>query len=138
MKLLRLALENWRGVAAREITFDEGVTLIEGPNEIGKSTLVEALLTLIDELDSSARKSVKAIQPVGRDVGSRVEAELLTGDYHLVYSKTFNRGKQTELRILAPAAEQLTGREAHERAGQILQSTVDMGLWHALMAEQGR
>lgn len=138
MKLLRLALENWRGVAAREIAFDEGVTLIEGPNEIGKSTLVEALLTLIDELDSSARKSVKAIQPVGRDVGSRVEAEFITGDYHLVYSKTFNRSRRTELRILAPAAEQLTGREAHERARQILQSTVDMGLWHALMAEQGR
>ena len=138
MRLLRLALENWRGVAEREITFDEGVTLIEGPNEIGKSTLVEALLTLIDELDSSARKSVKAIQPVGRDVGSRVEAEFITGDYHLVYSKTFNRGKQTELRIVAPEAEQLTGREAHERAGQILQSTVDMGLWHALMVEQGR
>ncbi len=138
MKLLRLALENWRGVAAREITFDDGVTLIEGPNEIGKSTLVEALLTLIDELDSSAKKSVKAIQPVGRDVGSRVEAEFITGDYHLVYSKTFNRGRQTELRILAPRPEQLTGREAHERVGQILQSTVDMGLWHALMAEQGR
>ena len=138
MRLLRLALENWRGVSAREITFDEGVTLIEGPNEIGKSTLVEALLTLIDELDSSARRSVKAIQPVGRDVGSRVEAEFTTGDYHLVYSKTFNRGRRTELRILAPRAEQLTGREAHERAGQILQSTVDMGLWHALMVEQGR
>ncbi len=48
MKLLRLALENWRGVPSREIEFADDVTLIEGPNEIGKSTFVEALLTLFE------------------------------------------------------------------------------------------
>ncbi len=71
-------------------------------------------------------------------MGSRVEAEIITGDYHIVYTKTYNKNKQTELRILAPKAEQLTGREAHERVEQILDATIDMGLWNALLVEQGK
>ncbi|WP_416395190.1 AAA family ATPase [Allohahella sp. A8] len=138
MRLLRLSLENWRGVAVRDITFSDSVTLIEGPNEIGKSTLVEALRTLFAELDSSNKKSVKAIQPVGEDVGSRVEAEVVTGDYHFVYSKTYNRKSQTTLRILKPEPAQYTGREAHELAEQMLSSTIDTSLWHALLVEQGK
>ena len=84
MRLLKLALQNWRGVDAREVCFTTGVTLIEGPNEVGKSTIVEALRMLFNEMDSSNKKSVKAIQPVGQDVGSRVEAEVQAGKHHFV------------------------------------------------------
>ena len=82
MRLLRMSLTNWRGVDAREIEFDEGVTLIEGPNEIGKSTFVEALQLLFNELDSNKNKKVKPIKPAGQDVGSSVEVELIVGDHH--------------------------------------------------------
>lgn len=138
MKLLRLSLENWRGVTAREIAFADGVTLIEGPNEIGKSTIVEALRLLIAEMDSSNKQKVKAIQPVGQDVGSSVEAEIRSGEYHFIYNKTYNKNKQTALKVLAPKTLQLTGREAHERVEQILEQTVDMALWQALLVEQGK
>lgn len=138
MRLVRLSLENWRGVQAREVEFAEGVTLIEGPNEVGKSTIVEALHTLFSELESSKKQSVKSIQPVGQDVGSTVAAEVITGDFHFNYSKTYNKKTQTELKILAPKAEQLTGREAHERVEQILKDTMDMALWDALLVEQGK
>ena len=137
MKLLRLKLANWRGVESREVEFSDGVTLIEGPNEIGKSTIVEALQSLFNIMHSSSAGAVKAIQPVGEDVGSSVEAEVKTGDYHFVYGKTYNRDKQATLKILAPLSEQLTGREAHERAEQILDESVDMALWKALLVEQG-
>jgi uncharacterized protein YhaN len=138
MKLVRLALESWRGLESRDVNFADGVTLIEGPNEIGKSTVVEAIRTLFEEMDSSSKKGVKAIQPVGQDVGSRVEVEVITGDYHFVYTKTYNKDKKTELRILAPQPDQLTGREAHERAEQILDETLDRALWNALLVEQGK
>jgi DNA repair exonuclease SbcCD ATPase subunit len=138
MRLVRIALENWRGIDSREIHFTDGVTLIEGPNEIGKSTIVEALLTLVRELDSSKKQGVKAVMPVGRDVGSRVEAEIRSGDYHFVYAKTYNKTTGTSLDILAPKKEQLTGREAHERVEQILNETVDLALWYGLLAEQGK
>jgi len=137
MQLLKLSLENWRGVVARSVELSAGVTLIEGPNEIGKSTVVEAIRTLFSEMDSSNKKHVKAIQPVGQDVGSSVEAEIKSGDYHFVYAKTYNKSKQTTLDILAPSKKQLTGREAHESVEQMLGETVDMALWDALLVDQG-
>ncbi|MGI9327153.1 MAG: AAA family ATPase, partial [Pseudomonadales bacterium] len=72
MQLVRLSLKDWRGVRDREISFADGVTVIEGPNEVGKSTIVEALQILFRDLDTSTKAQVKAIQPVGQDVGSRV------------------------------------------------------------------
>ena len=137
MRILRLSLENWRGVDAREVTFAEGVTVIEGPNEIGKSTIVEAIRLLFSELDSSKKQAVRSIKPVDKDIGSTVEAEIETGDYRFVYSKTFNKSNKTSLSILAPTSKQLTGREAHEQAERILGSTVDMALWEALLVDQG-
>lgn len=137
MKLLRLRLENWRAVEDLSLDFADGVTLIEGPNEIGKSTLIAALHTLFDELDSSNKRSVKAVQPVGRDVPSRVEAEVTCGRFHFVFSKTYNRDRATSLRLLAPEPLQLTGRDAHQKVQEILTANVDTGLWKALTVEQG-
>ena len=88
----------WR----REVVFADGVTLIEGPNEVGKSTIVEAVRNLFEVMHSSSATKIKAIQPVGEDVGSSVEAEVKTGEYHFIYSKTYNREKQTTLKVLAP------------------------------------
>lgn len=137
MRLIKLSLENWRGVHARDVEFSGGVTLIEGPNEIGKSTIVEAIRMLFNELDSSKKQTVKAIKPVDRDVGSRIEAEMKSGEYHFVYSKTFNKTPQSSLNVLAPKKRQLTGREAHEAVEQMLAETVDMALWEALLVGQG-
>ncbi|MFK7914491.1 MAG: AAA family ATPase [Pseudomonadales bacterium] len=136
MRLLRMSLSNWRGVASREIEFAPGVTLIEGPNEIGKSTFIEALQLLFSTLDSAKNKKVKAIKPVGQDVGSSVEVELTVGTHHLIYGKTFNRATQTSLRILAPKPGQHTGREAHQQVEALLAEHVDMALWQALLVDQ--
>jgi DNA repair exonuclease SbcCD ATPase subunit len=137
MRLLKLSLENWRGVDARDVEFSDGVTLIEGPNEIGKSTIVEAIRMLFNELDSSKKQTVKAIKPIDRDVGSHIEAEVKSGEYHFVYSKTFNKTAQTSLNVLEPKKRQVTGREAHEAVDQMLTETVDMALWEALLVDQG-
>ena len=138
MKLLTLTLENWRGVSASHIEFDNAVTLIEGPNEVGKSSLVEALRMLFREKSGSKKKEVQAVQPVGEDMGSSVAAEVRCGDYHFTYRKTYNRKHGTELRILAPRAEQLTGDDAHNRAWEILGGHIDMALWDTLLVEQGK
>lgn len=138
MKLISLTLENWRGVSHSQIDFDDGVTLIEGPNEVGKSSLVEALRMLFREKSGSKKQQVQSVQPVGEDVGSSVSAEVRCGDYHFSYSKTYNRKHGTELRILAPRAEQLTGDDAHNRAWEILSSHIDTALWDSLLVEQGK
>ncbi len=61
--------------------------MIEGPNEIGKSTIVEAIRMLFNELDSSKKQTVKAIKPVDRDVGSRIEAEVKSGDIYAMLKR---------------------------------------------------
>jgi hypothetical protein len=138
MKLLRLHLHDYRGIVDREIAFaPAGVTVVEGPNEIGKSCIAEALDLLLDELDSSGKRGVLATQPVDRDVGPEVEAEFETGQYHLRFRKRFVRKAQTELTILSPRHENLTGRAAHERVRAILNETLDDGLWRALRIQQG-
>ena len=139
MRLHRLAVRNWRGVEEREVHFAAtGVTVVEGPNESGKSSLVEALDALIEHLDDSKKGKVAAIKPVHKDVGAEVEAEIETGPYRFTYSKRFHKKSETKLTVTTPRPENLTGREAHERALQILDETMDRGLWAALRIEQGQ
>ena len=84
MKLHRVKLTNYRGVEEREIAFaDVGVTVVEGPNEIGKSCIAEAFDLLLEELDSSQKRRVLEAQPVDRGAGPEVEAEFTTGKYRI-------------------------------------------------------
>lgn len=138
MRLIRLSLRDFRGVDESDVRFlRDGVTVVEGPNEIGKSSLAEALDLLLTVQDSSAKAEVRDVKPVDRDVGPEVEAEIETGPYAFTYRKRFLRGHETVLRITRPRQEQLTGRQAHERVEQILGETVDLTLWRALWVRQG-
>lgn len=132
MKLHRLALTNYRGIAHREVEFpDRGVVVVCGANEIGKSSMIEALDLLLESRDRSTKKEVKQVKPANADVGSEVCAEISSGPYRFVYRKRFNKKCETALTVLAPHREQLTGDEAHERVRAMLAETVDNDLWHA-------
>jgi AAA domain len=138
MRVLRLRLRHYRGVAEREISFARsGVTVVAGPNEVGKSSLAEALELLLDERDDTAKQRVREIQPVDRDEGSEVEAEIELGPFHFTYAKRFHRKSETRLSIAAPRVEQATGREAHERVRALLDAHLDTALWRALRIVQG-
>ncbi|WP_204079242.1 AAA family ATPase [Mycobacterium riyadhense] len=132
MKLHRLILTNYRGIAHREIEFpDHGVVLVSGANEVGKTSMIEALDLLMEFKDRSAKKEVKQVKPTNADVGSEVTAEITSGPYRFVYRKRFHKKCETELTVLAPRREQLTGDEAHDRVRAMLAETVDTVLWRA-------
>ncbi|ORV92956.1 hypothetical protein AWC11_06805 [Mycobacterium interjectum] len=132
MKLHRLALTNYRGIAHREIEFpDHGVVVVSGANEIGKTSMIEALDLLLESRDRSTKKEVKQVKPTHSDVGSEVSAEISCGPYRFVYRKRFHKKCETELTVLTPRREQLTGDEAHDRVRAMLAETVDNDLWHA-------
>lgn len=138
MRLLSIELRNYRGVEHRVVEFArDGVTIVEGPNEIGKSSIAEAIDRLFEDLDSTSRSRVQKIKPVGRDVGPEVAIEAETGPYRFRYRKRFLRDRTTELDVLQPRPEHHTGREAHERVLAILADTVDLPLWKALRIQQG-
>ncbi|MBU8811478.1 AAA family ATPase [Mycolicibacterium goodii] len=132
MKLHRLVLTNYRGITHREIEFpDHGVVVVSGANEIGKSSMIEALDLLIEAKDRSSKKEVKQVKPTHADVGAEVTAEMSTGPYRFVYRKRFHKKAETQLTVLAPVREQLSGDEAHERVLAMLAETVDTDLWQA-------
>lgn len=137
MRLHRLELIEIKGVVERTLQFpDRGVVIVEGPNEVGKTTMIEALDLLLDEKDSSRKRHVLAIRPVGRDVASMVEAELSSGPYRFTYRKRWFRQPGTELTVTHPRREHLTGVDAHERVLAILAETADLVLWRALRLMQ--
>jgi hypothetical protein len=139
MRLHRLKVEHVRGLASADVSFAaEGVTVIEAPNESGKTTLFDALDLLLTERDSTTKRQVRDLQPVGRDVGSLVEAELTCGGIHLTVRKRFNKDRLTELEIHAPNPQQSTGDEAHGELCRILGEHTDLVLYEALRFRQGR
>ncbi len=132
MKLHRLVLTNYRGITHRDIEFpDRGVVVVSGANEVGKSSMLEALDLLLEAKDRSSKKEVKQVKPTHADVGAEVTAEISAGPYRFVYRKRFHKKPETELTVLAPHRAQLTGDEAHERVRAMLAETVDLDLWQA-------
>ncbi|MCW2512766.1 MAG: hypothetical protein JWR11_1808 [Mycobacterium sp.] len=132
MKLHRLVLRHYRGITHRDIEFpDRGVVVVSGANEIGKSSMIEALDLLIENKDRSTKKEVKQVKPTHTDKGAEITAVISTGPYRFEYYKRFHKRPETRLTVLTPSREQLTGDEAHERVQAILAETVDTDLWQA-------
>lgn len=139
MRLHRMKLKNYRGVADCAVEFSiQGVTVVEGDNEVGKTCIPEAVNLIFSVLDDSGKQAVKAVRPVHLDADPEVEVEVTSGEYRFTYLKRWHRTRgKTTLEITAPQREQLTGREAHERVKAILDETLDQELWKALTIEQG-
>lgn len=138
MRFLYLRVANYRGISAAEIKIAQtGITLVQGPNEVGKTSLGEAIGILFEFPDSSKHRVVEAIRPVHRDEGPEIELQAESGPYAFTYFKRFYRKPQTKLTITRPNPENHTGREAHERAEAILRETLDIDLWKALTIQQG-
>ena len=138
MRFLYLRVANYRGISAAEIKIAQtGITLVQGPNEVGKTSLGEAIGILFEFPDSSKHRVIEAIRPVHRDEGPEIELQAESGPYAFTYFKRFYRKPQTKLTITRPNPENHTGREAHERAEAILRETLDIDLWKALTIQQG-
>ncbi len=138
MKFIRLRVANYRGITAAEVKFGpDGITLIQGPNEAGKTSLREAIGLLFEYLDNSRHRNVEAVKPVHRDEGPEIELQAESGPYAFTYFKRFLKRPETTLIITKPNPENHTGRKAHERADAILRETLDVDLWKALTIQQG-
>jgi hypothetical protein len=138
VKLLRVLLRDYRGIAELELTpAPLGVTVVVGPNEVGKSSLPQALDLVFRFKHDSKHSEVLATKPVHADKGAYIEVELETGPYRFVYEKQYHRSPHAKLTVTKPAPENWTGREAHERAESILKDTLDVALFKALSVAQG-
>ncbi|HEY4001155.1 MAG TPA: AAA family ATPase, partial [Candidatus Xenobia bacterium] len=89
MRLHELSVQNWRGLAARTIAFHPGLTVVQGHNESGKSTLREALRMVL--LDKFTPARAKPIVPWDRKVEPEVTLTFDIGGDRYRVKKVFLR-----------------------------------------------
>jgi len=99
MKLHWVELENWRRHAKTRIDFDEDATVVYGPNEVGKSTVLEALSRGFFDRSSSRAEAIKRIKPLtaSGNVTSTVRMEFTLNKARYRVEKNFNLRRGTSL-----------------------------------------
>jgi len=138
MRYHRVTVRNFRGISEARVDFPEGrLLVIEGPNEAGKSSVVEAIWLLLKFTAESNAEEVRRVRPVGRDADPEVELEFSIGGARCRYRKVFSRRGVTELEVSGSSAAVYSGREAHDQARRLLEEAVDEALFNSLRVLQG-
>ncbi len=139
MRLLSVRLSHFKGIESRHVEFrPTGITLIQGPNEIGKTSLMSAFDILLEYADSSQHREVEATKSSGQDRSTEIEAQFEIRGEHFTYFKRYHRDRETRLVIETGGQRRtVTGREAHDYVRAILTNTTDWELWKALKMAQG-
>lgn len=140
MRIHSLLVKNFRALEHLEITAlpETGVIIIEGDNEAGKSTILDAIDLVLQERSTSKKKQVKACAPVRRDVGPEVTLRATVGQYAFTVSKRWLKSAKCELTLTKPERRNFTGREADDQLERILQDSLDEKLLATLFLRQGQ
>jgi DNA repair exonuclease SbcCD ATPase subunit len=151
MKLRELEVEQFRKFARqlRIAGIADGLNLIVGPNEMGKSTLFAALQAVLFERHRSQAQAVKSFQPAGHEgAAPRVALSFeIAGRRHRI-EKRFLRRATAELAL--PDGRHLHGELAEEALDDLLagggngqaggrRGTAEaLGIWSLLWVGQGQ
>lgn len=121
MKIHAVKVSNYRIHRNLDVRFDDSLTLLAGPNESGKSTLVEAMhmgLYLRPSAAGEARKSM--LDTIGPGGIPEVEVEFSAkGERHVV-RKVFTGTAYATISLQTNNGRPLTGAEAEERLANLL------------------
>ncbi len=96
MIIRRLAVENFKGIGAKELFFAEGINLLYGENETGKSSLLEAVEYALFGESGSKKQEYRSLLPWDTpNVKARVELDFSDGESTFVYRirKSFPDGE---------------------------------------------
>jgi chromosome segregation ATPase len=108
VRLTRLALRNWRGFRGEvELNFDADITVIVGPNESGKSTLIEAAIRGLFDRHTAGGQAVEALQPWGSSLAPEVCVTFRTRDRYYRIRKRFLAQPSSQLSQLVNGQWQL-------------------------------
>jgi DNA repair exonuclease SbcCD ATPase subunit len=148
MKLRALELEQFRKFdrPARVAGMADGLNLVIGPNEMGKSTLFAALQAVLFERHRSQAQTIKSFQPaVHEGAAPRVALDFEIEGARYRIEKRFLRRGSAELAL--PDGRHLHGEAAEEELEHLLaggrsgarRGTADgSGVWSLLWVGQGQ
>ena len=140
MKLHRIHIENYKGVTEQTLHVpDTGLVVVSGPNEVGKTSLIEALSLVFNTRNkhTAKKQAIKDAQPVGQHVPVIVEAEFSIGEHRVVHTKQFLVSPKAILRYVGGprTGDSFTGDDAIGEMERLI-SGLDDTLWTALQVLQ--
>lgn len=127
MQLLSATLRNYRIHREKTVQFDPSLTLISGPNESGKSTLIEAIhrgLFLRSKTGGEIQKAMISFLP-GASGHPEVEVSFSAAGKTFQLIKRFS-GPSGTTRLTETGGQVLHGDEAESRVASLLR-TEDLG-----------
>jgi DNA repair exonuclease SbcCD ATPase subunit len=137
MIITKLMLENWMKIQQLTLEFKQGINLVYGPNEIGKSSIVEAIRLAFTGDAASGNRKYKDLQPWSTEARAKVELSFTTGDErHFQVRKSFPKGSAALLQKGILLAED--PKKTQEKLLQVLGiNEKTLGLFHLLFINQG-
>ncbi len=98
MILEEIQVTNWRKFREPQaFKFKDGVNLLVGRNEAGKSTLFEALTRAFFDRYNSKNDEIKAMQPIGSSLGPEVKIQFQSNGTRYMSVKRFIQNPQSQL-----------------------------------------
>ena len=140
MHIERIKLRNWRSIAALDLSLRPGINLIYGPNETGKSTIIEAIRMGLAGNAGGGGREYRQLIPWGSKVKAVVELDIQAADRTLYrICKSFPKG---DARVTLPAKNDFQlavgAGDTQTRLNQILGIENELhSLWNLLFVKQG-
>lgn len=139
MRIHSITIANFAGVERARLNDipDTGVIVLSGPNEAGKTTLMQAVRHALLTKHTTTREALsRALIPYGRDVGPEVWLEFSLDGTRATLHKRFFKQRLCELTLSGSRTGSFAGREAEDKLEELL-TALDPNLREALFVEQG-
>ncbi|GMW03142.1 MAG: hypothetical protein AMXMBFR84_42770 [Candidatus Hydrogenedentota bacterium] len=98
MIIEQITIKNWRGYREpHTFHFQDGINLLVGRNEAGKSTLFESLTRVLFDRHNSKTEEIRAIQPIGSSLGPEAQIQFRANGQRYRAVKRFLQDARSEL-----------------------------------------
>lgn len=94
MKVQSIRLENWKIFTdPLEIELKEGLNVLYGPNESGKTTIIDSIITTFYSKHTSGSQKIRSLKPWGTSLQPRASITFWKNDQEYRISKSFQERK---------------------------------------------
>ncbi|NYB53068.1 MAG: AAA family ATPase [Methanobacteriaceae archaeon] len=94
MNIKTIHLENWKKfINPVEIQLEEGINVLYGPNESGKTTLIDSIITTFYSKHTSNSQKIKSLKPWGTSLHPRSSITFTKNNHQYRITKGFHEKK---------------------------------------------